>query len=66
VQPRQHTEGAIGAEPFNDHDRPPKRFAPGRLCAERDCGAHLSIYNETLYCSLHAKGDVRVRGKKAR
>jgi len=64
VQQREHTDTAIGAERFNNHDRPPKRFAPGRLCAEPGCGARLSIYNEAMYCSLHVKGDVRVRGKK--
>jgi len=65
VQQRKHTDGSISAEAFNNHDRPPQRFAPDRVCAERDCGAYLSVYNQGSYCSLHAKEAVRVRGRKA-
>jgi hypothetical protein len=65
VQERMQTGGVIGVGSFNDHDRPPRRFASGRVCANCDCGTRLSIYNNGSYCSLHAKGVVRVRGKKA-
>ncbi|MGA2520388.1 MAG: hypothetical protein ABSG81_06165 [Acidimicrobiales bacterium] len=64
MQQREHTNGAIGASTFNDHDHPPERFTPGRVCAEPDCGAYLSIYNKSSYCSLHLKEVVRVRGRK--
>jgi len=43
----------VGGEVFNDHDRPPRRFATGRRCAEPACRTYLSIYNEGDHCSLH-------------
>ena len=46
----------VGGEVFNDHDRPPRRFAAGRKCAESDCETRLSVYNESDYCSLHRVG----------
>ena len=61
MQVRKET---IGGEVRNDHDRPPRKFAPGRECAEYECGTRLSIYNKSDYCSLHAVGVLRVRGKK--
>jgi hypothetical protein len=65
VQQRERTESAIGAEAFNNHDRPPRRFARGRVCAEPDCATRLSVYNESEYCSLHRVDTaLRVRGKK--
>ncbi len=66
MQKRTQTNGSIGAEAFNDHDQPPQRFAPGRVCEEPDCWAYLSVYNKGSYCSLHAKGEVRLRGKRIR
>ena len=57
----------VGGEVYNDHDRPPRRFSPGRVCAEHDCGVYVSIYNASDYCSLHeAKMAPRIRGKKVR
>jgi len=57
----------VGGEVYNDHDRPPRRFAPGRVCAKPDCGVHVSIYNASDYCSLHeVKMAPRVRRKKVR
>ncbi len=54
----------VGGEVYNDHDRPPRRFAPRRVCAELDCVVFLSIYNESEYCSLHEeKVAPRLRGK---
>jgi len=57
VQQRARDNVAIGAEPLNDHIRPPRRFAPGRTCAEPDCATRLSVYNEADYCSLHKMSD---------
>ena len=65
MQQRTQPDRSIDAGTFNNHDRPPRKFAPGRLCAEAGCGTRLSIYNKTEYCSLHARGVVRLRGKKA-
>jgi hypothetical protein len=57
----------VGGEVYNDHDRPPRRFAPGRVCAELDCGVHVSIYNASDYCSLHeVKMAPRIRRRKVR
>ncbi len=53
MQQRAQNIDVISAEPFNDHDRPPRKFSPGRVCAETDCATRLSIYNESDYCSLH-------------
>jgi hypothetical protein len=61
MQARKET---IGGVVTNDHDRSPRRFAPGRECAEYGCGTRLSIYNQDDYCSLHAKDAVRFRVKK--
>jgi len=49
----------------NDHERPPRKFPPGRLCAEANCETRLSIYNKGDYCSLHTQSVVRLRGKRA-
>ena len=55
----------IGGEVYNDHDRPPKKFTPGRICAEPDCLVYLSIYNEDEFCSAHReKVAPRMRGRK--
>jgi hypothetical protein len=32
-----------------------QRFPPKRLCAAEGCATVLSIYNATLFCSLHAR-----------
>jgi hypothetical protein len=54
-----------GGEVYNNHDRPPPRFPPGRVCAEPGCGVYVSIYNASNYCSVHeAKMAPRIRGKK--
>jgi hypothetical protein len=59
-----HTETVTGEFP-NDHDRPPRKFAQGRVCAEPGCSTRLSIYNEGEHCSLHMVAVApRVRGKK--
>jgi hypothetical protein len=56
---------SVGGEVYNDHDRPPRKFPPGRVCAELDCGVHVSIYNASEYCSLHeVKMAPRMRGRR--
>jgi len=61
-----HTQ-IVGGEVYNDHDRVPCRFPPGRVCAELDCGVYVSIYNGSEYCSLHeVKMAPRLRGKKVK
>jgi hypothetical protein len=58
-----HKDTVIGEIP-NDHDLPPRRFAPGRVCQYGECGTRLSVYNKGLFCSLHAPSTApRVRGK---
>ena len=52
-----HTQ-TISVEVPNNHDRPSRRFAPGRVCGDYNCGTHLSIYNNGYYCSLHAPSAV--------
>lgn len=64
VQQRAHNDGAIEVGMPNDHDRPPRKFLPGRMCAESGCDTRLSIYNKSDYCSLHEKSVVRVRGRR--
>ena len=44
---------SIGGEALTSHDRPPRKFASGRLCQEPGCETHLSIYNDGNRCSLH-------------
>jgi len=67
MQVRTESGINISVRALNDHDRPPRRFAPGRVCAEHDCDVHVSIYNASDYCSLHeAKITPRIRGKKVR
>ncbi len=34
--------------------RPPVRSPSGRVCAQEDCGAILSVYNQGDRCALHA------------
>lgn len=44
--------------------RPSKRFATGRVCAQRGCRTQLSQYNKAEYCHAHAPVRFpRVRGK---
>ena len=56
----------VGGEVYNNNDRPPRRFAPGRQCAGHDCATRLSIYNASDYCSLHEVKTAPVRGRKGR
>ncbi len=58
------TQSVLGTTWSQSHDRPPRRFQPGRVCAFPDCGTRLSIYNEDMYCTLHVKNHIRFRGKK--
>ena len=53
---QQHSQitSTIDGGLFNDHDRPPRRFAPERVCGNNDCGTLLSIYNDGCFCTLHA------------
>ena len=62
MQVRKET---IDGQVRNDHDRPPRKFAAGRECAEYGCGTRLSIYNKDNFCSLHAVSLERIRGKKS-
>ena len=64
MQVRTET-GTSNARALNDHDRPPRKYVSGRLCAAHGCDTRLSIYNKGSYCSLHTKDVVRVRGKRA-
>jgi hypothetical protein len=66
MQVRTETSITTSARALNDHDRPPRRYRPDRLCANHGCDTRLSIYNKSSYCSLHAKDVIRVRGKRAR
>jgi len=60
------TETVVG-EVYNNHDRPPRKFAPGRVCREPNCGVYLSIYNEGNYCSRHNLSvKPRIRGRRGR
>jgi hypothetical protein len=57
-----HSETIVGEVP-NDHDRPPRRFASGRVCGHNRCGTRLSIYNNGYFCALHAPRVIpRMRG----
>jgi len=61
---RTHT-GTVVAEKNNNHDRPPRTFSSGRVCAEPGCDTCLSVYNSRPYCSLHLLGVApRLRGNK--
>jgi hypothetical protein len=65
VQQHSETRSTVDVEVFNNHDRAPRRFAPGRACGNNDCGTHLSVYNDGYFCSQHAPIVApRVRGKK--
>jgi hypothetical protein len=65
MQVRTETSIATNVRTLNDHDRPPRRYLSGRLCADHACDTRLSIYNKGSYCSLHTKDVIRVRGKRA-
>ena len=57
----------VGGGLYNEHDRPPRRFPNGRVCAEHNCAGYVSNYDESEYCSLHMmKVAPRIRGKKSR
>ena len=67
MQVRTESGFNISVRALNDHDRPPRKFALGRLCAEPACATRLSVYNESDYCSLHRVAVTpRNRGEKAR
>ncbi len=66
MQVRTETGITTSVRALNDHDRPPRRYPSGRLCAETGCDTRLSIYNKGSYCSLHTQDVMRVRGKKVR
>lgn len=67
VHVRTETGSEISVRSLDDRDRPPRRFATGRLCAESSCGTRLSVYNDSEYCSLHRLGvKPRIRGKNVR
>ncbi len=62
---QQHAQdfGIIGVRSFNDHERPPRKYTSGRVCAEPHCGTRLSVYNGKEYCSLHRTDAPRTRGR---
>jgi hypothetical protein len=65
-QRSQSVDAIVDTELFNNHDRPPRRYAQGRECADLTCSTRLSVYNESEYCSLHkVKVTPRVRGNIA-
>jgi len=64
MQVRTETSITTNVRALNDKDRPPRRYQPGRLCADHACETRLSIYNQGSYCSLHTKDVMRVRGKR--
>jgi hypothetical protein len=46
---------------FTSTGKPAPSFGTGRVCAEDMCATRLSIYNGTMFCSLHARpGDGKV------
>jgi hypothetical protein len=65
VQQHSQTTSTIDVEVFNDHDRPPRRFAQGRVCGNDHCVTRLSIYNSGYLCTLHAPFVTpRMRGRR--
>lgn len=54
-EPTPRTNKAQAGEWFTSHE-PRDTHEPGRKCEV--CGAVLSIYNETLRCSLHKKSNI--------
>jgi hypothetical protein len=56
---------AIIGSPITSVERGVRRSKKGRVCREVGCGTALSVYNDSLWCSLHAPMVVpRTRGKK--
>jgi hypothetical protein len=53
MQHHAQENGTISVRAFNDHERPPRKFSSGRVCAEPGCRTRLSVYNGRDYCSLH-------------
>ena len=49
----QTDNSIIDGGSFNSHDRPPRRFAPGRACGAYGCRTRLSVYNDSQFCALH-------------
>jgi hypothetical protein len=43
----------ISVSVISDHERAPRKYTSGRVCAEPYCGTRLSVYNGREYCSLH-------------
>lgn len=66
MQQRTQANGIVIVGASNNHQLPPRKFSPGRVCAEPGCSTRLSVYNGKNYCSLH-RADVapRTRGQKA-
>jgi len=65
LQEHSQTTSTIEVGMFNDHDRPPRRFAPGRVCGDDRCVTRLSIYNDGYFCTLHAPAVApRMRGRR--
>jgi hypothetical protein len=42
-----------GARP-RELPRPNQVYAPGRVCAEEECGTLISVYNKSKFCWAHA------------
>jgi hypothetical protein len=65
MQTRTESGLTVRVRALDDHDRPPRRFPSGRVCAEYGCDTRLSIYNEGTCCSKHNLSvKPRLRGKK--
>jgi hypothetical protein len=64
MQVRTEANITTSVRVLNDHDRPPRKYSSGRVCAEPYCGTRLSVYNGREFCALH-RTDVarRTRGR---
>lgn len=58
-------QSAIRAERPRELAKPNRTYSQGRVCAEPDCEARISVYNRNDRCWLHLGFKVpRVRGRK--
>jgi hypothetical protein len=58
-------ESALHGSRITSTERSSRRYRTGRVCKEDGCSTKLSVYNDGIFCSLHAPMIVpRTRGKK--
>jgi len=54
----------VGGWRLEEASFPTRTYPRGRTCREAGCDTHLSIYNDSEYCSLHHPLEtVRTRGR---